>query len=40
MLARKPFIYFFKDLILLIGVIEMLDKLYSSFNSTGVYRIL
>jgi hypothetical protein len=39
-LARKPLLYFFKDLMLLIDVIKMLDKLCNSFSSIGVRRIL
>jgi hypothetical protein len=40
MLAKELFLNFFKDLILLIGVMEMLDKLCGSFNSIGIRRIL
>jgi hypothetical protein len=39
-LARELFLNFFKDLVLLIGVVKILDKLYNSFNSISVRRIL
>jgi hypothetical protein len=40
MLAKKPFLYLSEDLILLIGVIKMLDKLRGSFNSVEISKIL